>query len=174
MWVVELPADVDDAARPELDDADLFGGPATYPRCQAEARRLRSGGPGTGCPIGRLAPRGGAPGRSLTPACGKRPGRDGLVWALIGHRQQLRGWVRGRRRCAHSPGPSLVRHFDNAPQRGGTESRRTNRRSGEDRRKVVDLTPERAAHERRASWLGDRRTGTDRRATGRPRPRPEA
>src|SRR4051812_34585825 len=45
LWAVEVPDEViDQAARPKLDDNILLGNRATYPACQAEARRLRKTG----------------------------------------------------------------------------------------------------------------------------------
>lgn len=57
LWAVEVPDDVHTGAvEPELDEMVLLGGLATYPDCQAEARRLRAAGARAGpaphsCPV---------------------------------------------------------------------------------------------------------------------------
>lgn len=93
LWAVALPEQ--GYAQPAgLPPATLHGGLASYPTCQAEARRLRAGG----------AMRLEAPSAALLPGAARGWGvhgaeveraaasRDGRVWVLFGH-AALVGWI---------------------------------------------------------------------------------
>jgi hypothetical protein len=168
IWVVELPEDIDDAARPRLDDSELFGGPSSYPTCQEEARRLRSeGARAIVAPSAALLP-GCARGQLTDSGLREAPDADGLVWVLLGPHRGLRGWAAVDAGAPTERALSLVRHFGNVPG-AGTEKRRSARRSGIERRQTIDLNFD-PRHDRRAPGQPDRRSGRDRRAGGQPGP----
>lgn len=90
LWAVEVPRLP--AARPRLDEDVLRGGPDSYPRCRAEAGRLRRREVG-----GLRAPSaalvlGGAGGWTVDVALRPGPSRDGEVYVLFGRRPDLVGW----------------------------------------------------------------------------------
>ncbi len=91
VWAIELTEPPD--ARPRLPRAVLSGGLASYPRCQAEARRLRErGADGLRAPSAALLPRSPSGWRV---ASGLRPGprREESVIVLFGPRPELVGWA---------------------------------------------------------------------------------
>ncbi|HXW78943.1 MAG TPA: RES family NAD+ phosphorylase, partial [Acidimicrobiales bacterium] len=93
LWVIEVPEDIDRARIPQLGEAELLGGPATYATCQAEARRLRSeGADAMVAPSAALLPD-GASGQFTNGGLKEAPSRDGVVWVLFGPRPNLRGWA---------------------------------------------------------------------------------
>ncbi len=90
LWAVE--ADIDDSVRPNLPGATLVGGPAAYPQCQAEARRLRdAGAEALRAPSAALEPR-SAGGYRVDRGLRSGPARDGVVFALFGTRPDAVGW----------------------------------------------------------------------------------
>lgn len=109
VWAVEVPDEP--TVKPELPERTLVGGTASYPECQAEARRLRAlGAERMVAPSAALLP-GGAAGHHVDG--GLRPGapRDGQVIVLFGRRADLTGWAaaaEGRPRADLLP---RVRHF---------------------------------------------------------------
>jgi len=111
LWVVELPDDIDGAASPELDVADLVGDPLTYAACRKEARRLRrKGARALVAPSAALLT--GASRGQLTEGSLREAGdRDGSVWALFGPRPALRGWAAVDGGAPTERILSLVRHF---------------------------------------------------------------
>jgi len=74
-----------------LPDAMLRGDRKTYPNCQAEAKRLRTGHLGVGAPSAALLP-GAASGWRCTPDEVPAAPRDGFVYALFGAPPGLIGW----------------------------------------------------------------------------------
>jgi hypothetical protein len=109
LWAVELG---DEPSRePDLPLKTLTGGPETYSRCQAEARRLRRlGAVRIVAPSAALLP-GAARGWRVDGGLQPGPPRDGKVIVLFGSRPNVIGWAvtsEGR------PGTDLlsrVRHF---------------------------------------------------------------
>jgi RES domain len=92
LWAVETPDEID-PAEPKLSRAALTGGLESYPRCQAEARRLRSQGVSALRAFSAALVPGGAHGWKVDG--GLRPGsaRDGFVIVLFGPHPNLTGWM---------------------------------------------------------------------------------
>lgn len=104
VWAVELPNELE-LASPDLDRAVLMGAPATYARCQAEARRLRAAGArGLRAPSAALAAR---EARGWRVAGGLRPGpdREPQVIVLFGPGSECIGW---RATAEGRPHPELL------------------------------------------------------------------
>jgi len=102
MWAVDLP-DLPEVA-PRLPAAAMTGGMSTYPRCRAEARRIRARAPGLVAPSAALLPR--TPSGFRTDG-GLRPGapRPERVFVLFGAQPALVGWCA----CADGrPRPDLL------------------------------------------------------------------
>jgi RES domain-containing protein len=90
LWAVEIPDSI--SVRPDLPDGILGGDPDTYPRCRAEAVRLRSRGlPGFRTSSAALLPQ-GASGWVVDGGLQSGPARDGEVFVLFGRRPDLVGW----------------------------------------------------------------------------------
>jgi hypothetical protein len=90
LWAVELGEDPLPTSR--LPRAILRGGPATYPACRAEARRLREAGyPGLTAPAAALAS-GAAAGWRVQGGLQRATPRDGKTIVLFGERPDLVGW----------------------------------------------------------------------------------
>ncbi len=111
IWAVEI-SDREAGDEPSLPAAILLGGLDSYPRCQAEARRLRDGGATRLAAPSAALVRGGA--RGWRVHGGQVPGadRDGRVTVLFGARPQLTGWQVA---AGGRPEPTLlerVSHFD--------------------------------------------------------------
>jgi hypothetical protein len=90
IWAVELPQPP--TTRPRLPIDVLTGGIASYPVCQAEARRLRrAGAPGLVAPSAAVRPRTPSGFRSEG---GLRPGpaRSERVFVVFGAQPSLVGW----------------------------------------------------------------------------------
>jgi hypothetical protein len=90
LWAIEMVDSWED--RPSLPEDVLFGGPASYADCQAEAVRLRSLGlKGFRVSSAALLPNGA---RGSIVNGGLQPGtdRDGEVYILFGRRPDLTGW----------------------------------------------------------------------------------
>ena len=103
VWAVDLG----DAslAGPDLPREVAIGGYASYPACQAEARRLRSmGARGLRAPAAALLP-GGARGWRVDGGLRLGASRDGTVFVLFGRRPDLVGW---RATAAGQPGEELL------------------------------------------------------------------
>lgn len=109
MWAIDLGAEP--AAHPALPSALLMGGPETYAKCQAEARRLRAQGvTAMTAPAAALQP-GTAGGWRVDGGLRRGRPRDGKVIVLYGPRPGLTGWAAA---VAGRPGGELlpsVRHF---------------------------------------------------------------
>jgi hypothetical protein len=91
LWAVALPEA--DYARPALPDAVLFGTEASYPACQAEARRLRDAGAERLEVVGAALLTGGASGWQAGARVASAPlRRDGLVLVLFGPCDAV-GWI---------------------------------------------------------------------------------
>jgi hypothetical protein len=158
LWVVELPDDIESAPVPQLDFADLVGDPPTYAVCREEARRLLAAGARAVVAPSAALLTGAARGQLTDGGLREAGDRDGLVWVLFGSRPGLRGWAAVDAGAPTERILSLVRYFGRG---GDTGRRRSNQRSGKERRQVLDIRQERQAKERRA-W-SDRRGGVDRR-----------
>jgi hypothetical protein len=110
MWAVDIPDEPAEAVR--VPHAVAVGGLASYPRCQAEAVRLRAAGARRLVAPSAALLEGGAAGTVVND--GPRPGapRDGSVIVLFGPPDRLTGWTAGD---AARPLEDLlprVRHFD--------------------------------------------------------------
>lgn len=93
LWVVELPADIDDAASVAIDRAIAQGSLDSYAPCQQHADDLRAGGAtAIVAPSAALVP-GGARGQSVDGGLVDASDVDGVVWVLFGPRPGLRGWA---------------------------------------------------------------------------------
>ena len=94
MWAVEIGDG--SAEHPALPERVLTGGPESYARCQAEARRLREAGVRRMVAPSAALVRGGARGVSVDGAGGGiRPAadRDGQVIVIFGAAGELIGWI---------------------------------------------------------------------------------
>ncbi|MDX6205083.1 MAG: hypothetical protein QOF39_1140 [Frankiales bacterium] len=166
LWAVEFDRAAETERAVPVPRGTATGGFASYPACQAAARRLR--GSGTTClraPSAALLP-GGAGGEQVLGPYREGSERDGVVWVLIGPRPQVRGWAAVDAGAPTRRVLRLVAHFDEPAVPAAAAGHRTgsDRRSGADRRDLVDLTrAERGQPERRRPG-GDQRRGTDRRA----------
>jgi hypothetical protein len=111
IWAIELPDTIWGAAVPELPSHVLHGGPETYPRCRLEARRLRAAGADAlRAPSAAVLP-GGARGQLTQGGLVEAPERDGVVWALFGARDDLRGWAASDAGAPTARVLALVRQF---------------------------------------------------------------
>jgi hypothetical protein len=91
MWVVDIGDGM--AERAALPDRILTGGPDSYERCQAEARRLRErGARRLVAPSAALLP-GGAQGFSVAGGVHRAGERDGMVIVLFGPPANVVGWI---------------------------------------------------------------------------------
>jgi hypothetical protein len=91
MWAVEIGDPPHE--RVTLAEPLLSGGPETYPRCQAEARRLRGRGVQRfAAPSAALVP-GGARGLSVENGVRVAAPRDGTVIVVFGPPAGLTGWI---------------------------------------------------------------------------------
>ena len=109
LWAVEICDEP--ASRPELPPRTLVGGPATWPDCQREASRLRDRGEGGITAQSAALLPGVAHGWRVKGGLRPSPARDGMVFALFGHRTDLVGWVAA---AAGHPSANLllrVRHY---------------------------------------------------------------
>jgi RES domain len=109
MWAVEIGD-----SRPErvgLPQDVLTGGFETYPRCQAEARRLRERGARRIAAPSAALRRGGARGCMVANGVHEAESRDGAVIVLFGPPADLIGWVAAE--AARPPDDLLdrVHHF---------------------------------------------------------------
>lgn len=110
LWAVEIG----DPPLPqsELAPETLTGGRDSWPDCQSEANRLRSGGaPGLTAPSAALHS-GGAHGWRVDRGLQPGSARNGIVFVFFGRRPDLVGWLTT---AAGYPGEELlarVRHFD--------------------------------------------------------------
>jgi hypothetical protein len=109
MWAIAVP---DERAEPvSLPARVLTGGPETYPRCQAEAKRLRAAGARRLVARSAALVAGGAAGTIVRDGPRAGPARDGLVLVLFGVTEGIVGWIAGD---AARPSADLlprVRHF---------------------------------------------------------------
>lgn len=109
MWAVEIG---DEAAAPvRIAAAVAIGGLDTYPKCQAESRRLRSRGVRRLIASSAALKEGGARGTLVHDGPQAAPPRDGAVIVVFGPPQSMVGWV-----VADAARPSedlldRVRHF---------------------------------------------------------------
>lgn len=91
LWAVDVQDE--DHFEPNLATELLTGGPATYPACREEAKRIRaSGARGMVAPSAALLPaaaRGWRVDGGLVPG----PDRDGVTIVLFGRRPDLVGWA---------------------------------------------------------------------------------
>jgi len=91
LWAVEIgdaPAE-----RVALPDRVLTGGPDTYERCQAEARRLRERGARRIVAPSAALERGAAQGFSVDGGVHREGERDGMVIVLFGVPTGIVGWI---------------------------------------------------------------------------------
>lgn len=100
LWALEVPDD-EPAAPPQLPADVLRGGLASYPSCQAHARKLRdTGATALQAPSAALVD-GGARGQYVRAGLVEADDRDGHVLVLYGARPDLRGWT-----CASDARPA--------------------------------------------------------------------
>jgi len=89
MWAIELPEPP--TARPRLPVATMTGGPATYPDCRSEAKRLRRRTGGFTAPSAALLP-GSRSGFRTDGGLRPGPARRERTIVLFGRRPDLVGW----------------------------------------------------------------------------------
>jgi hypothetical protein len=110
LWAVEVPDELP-AATPQIPDATLTGGLATYEDCRREARRLRSNGAtALRARSAALLP-GGARGWKVDGGMQPAAERDGTVLAVFGPCPDFVGWMAA---FSARPRPDLlarVRHL---------------------------------------------------------------
>lgn len=110
LWAVEVPDEP--SAQAMLPEDTLTGGTASYPACQAEARRLRAlGVQRLAAPSAALVP-GGAAGHRVDGGLRPAAPRDGQVIVLFGQRPDLTGWAAAGEGRPRAELLQLVRHFD--------------------------------------------------------------
>jgi hypothetical protein len=109
IWAVEIPDEA--GAAVGLPPPVVTGGPDTYPRCQAEAARLRTAGARRLVAPSAALVDGGAGGTMVRG--GPQPGtpRDGRVIVLFGPPSDLVGWTAGDRARPLDDLLARVRHF---------------------------------------------------------------
>lgn len=91
IWVIDV--DIDNPGHPTLPWDKMTGGPATYPQCRAEARRLRdTGKDAIRAPSAALNP-GTAGGYCVEDGSRDASPRDGAVFVLFGTRPDAVGWL---------------------------------------------------------------------------------
>lgn len=92
LWAVEVSVDTIGFGVPVLAASTELGGLASYPRCQAEARRLRAAGAqGVRAKSAALLP-GGATGWMVDGGEKEATTRDGEVLVVFGRRPDFVGW----------------------------------------------------------------------------------
>jgi hypothetical protein len=92
LWAVEVPVEALDVREPALDPAVLRGGPDAYPRCQAQARRLRNAGAQAVRAPSAALKSGAAAGWVVDGGERGSAPRDGVVLALFGGQAACIGW----------------------------------------------------------------------------------
>ncbi len=92
LWAVEVPQERLDVREPALDPQVLRGGQAAYPRCQAEARRLRSAGAQAIRAPSAALEAGGAAGWVVAGGERESAPRDGAVLVIFGRQAECTGW----------------------------------------------------------------------------------
>jgi hypothetical protein len=110
LWAVEIGDQ--EATRVSLPTAVLTGGRDTYRRCQAHARRMRTGGAARLVAPSAALVRGGATGRTVTEGV-ERPAdpRDARVIVVYGQPEDLIGWKAVERGSPPADLLPRVRHF---------------------------------------------------------------
>jgi hypothetical protein len=93
MWAVMI-AD-DDGAPVRLPHDVITGGLESYPRCQAEARRLRDAGARRLVAPSAALASGGASGTVIDDGPRTGPPKDGMVLVLFGPPDGIVGWIAG-------------------------------------------------------------------------------
>ena len=113
MWVVSIEGERLEETR--LSDETLRGGPATYPDCREEARRLRGeGASGLVAPSAALEP--GASVRCrVDGGLIREPREDSVTIALFGPRPALVGFLASPRARPAEDLVGSVRYFSEAP-----------------------------------------------------------
>ncbi len=92
LWAVEVPVDAIVFGVPALPPNTAFGDVRSYPKCQAEAARLRaSGAQGVRAKSAALLP-GGAAGWIVDGGEQDAAARDGEVFVVFGRRPDCAGW----------------------------------------------------------------------------------
>ena len=91
MWAIDIGDAT--AERATLPNRVLTGGPESYERCQAEARRLREGGARRILAPSAALVRGGAQGFSVEGGVRRAGARDGMVIVIFGAPEGLIGWI---------------------------------------------------------------------------------
>ena len=92
LWAVDVALDAIAFAVPALPPSAATGGLASYPRCQAEARRLRArGAQAVRARSAALLPGGGA-GWRVDGGEKDAEARDGEVFVVFGRRPDFVGW----------------------------------------------------------------------------------
>ena len=167
IWAVEVDAATEREAAVVVPPRVATGDAWSYPACRAAARALRV--EGVTCvtaPSAALAP-GGGRGQPADGSGGEAPDRDPVVWALSGPRPAPRAWA------VVDTGSPTARVLALVVPYGGRQERPAqpgDRRRG-DRRRLIDVArAERGEPERRADFLGDRRTDADPEPPAPPRP----
>lgn len=111
MWALDVPDGP--YVAPKLPVRVLTGGRDTYPRCQAEARRIRAGGASAlTAPSAALRP-GRAGGQRVEAGLQDAPRRHARVFVLFGPRPDVIGW---RAAAEGRPDPELGRHVRHLPR----------------------------------------------------------
>ena len=111
LWAVEVPIEALEVREPALDAEALRGGPETYPRCQAEARRLRTAGAEALRAASAALKAGGAAGWVVDGGEGEGAPRDGFVLALFAHHFDCVGWPAVETGAPPARVLGRVRHF---------------------------------------------------------------
>jgi len=110
LWAVEVPDELP-AAAPQVAEATLTGGLATYEDCRTEARRLRNNGATALRALSAALLPGGAHGWKVDGGMRPAAERDGAVLAVFGARPDFIGWMAA---FSARPRPDLlarVRHL---------------------------------------------------------------
>jgi len=109
MWAIEIPDEPGVAVR--LPHPVVTGGTDTYPRCQAEAGRLRAAGARRLVAPSAALLGGGATGTIVREGPQRAAPRDGIVIVLFGAPDGLIGWTAGDAARPLDDLLARVRHF---------------------------------------------------------------
>jgi len=114
VWAIELDlsaeVEMGTTMEPSIGRAD----PWSYPECQAVARDLRRSGATCLRALSAALQPGAARGQITDGGLREAAERDGVVWALIGPRRNLRGWAAADGGAPTERVLDLVAHFDGA------------------------------------------------------------
>lgn len=158
VWAVEIDTAAEREATVVVPPRVATGDGWSYPACRTAARELRAGGVTCMAAVSAAVVPGGARGQLADGSLAEGADRDAVVWVLSGPRPAPRAWA------VVDAGSPTARVLALVVPYGGRQDQVAHpgdRRRG-DRRRMIDIArAERGEPERRADFLGDRRTDAD-------------